>query len=141
MSMLKNFFIRLCPLFSTLNSFHGWRIFGFFLLTLGIMGGGFFLIQFLTPKIGFVESGCCVSMLLILSGCALLFFTREKKVSLIDVSPFYDTVPVHLRNIFESLHLEKTLENNITKIALFAVGIGIALSQLKNTKKYFSRDR
>ena len=104
------------------------KVLGCFFLMLGSLIGIFFLFQALAPKIGYLESGAIVCMVLVILGVGLLFVEKKKKPS-----PPEEAAQKAL-NFFKELDVEKVLKDNALTLSLLSLGGGMILSQLKNVK-------
>ena len=103
-----------------------------FAIGLLLFGGGiglFFLFEALVPLIGYIESGASMSALFIIGGSLLLYLNKKK------TSRPQEDILRQAQDIVKCIDIDKVTKSNIVKILLVALGTGIILSQLKNTKK------
>jgi hypothetical protein len=105
------------------------KVLGYCFLSVGVLGGSYFLFQSLIPLLGYTESGAAICTILAFIGGVLLFMTRKKKSS----SP--EGLSQQTLSTLKNLDVEKILKEHALSLPLISFGVGIILSQLNNPRK------
>lgn len=114
-----------------MRPFPTYKVLGGIFVTLGGLGGVYFLFQALAPLVGYAESGgigCCL-----LVGAGIIFLTLDQKSRQKVSLP--EEITYKALQSFKDFDLEKSLKNNAIPISLLSLVVGIALSQMKHVKE------
>lgn len=99
-----------------------------FLFSSGL-GATFFLFQALAPIIGYLESGALACTSLGVLGGSLLFIDKKQQTSI------PEEAVSKITSFLKEFNIENTLKNNVVPVSLVFLGVGFALSQMKNIKR------
>jgi hypothetical protein len=105
------------------------NVLGYCFLSIGILGGAYFLFQSLVPLLGYIESGAAICTILAFIGGTLLFMTRKKK------SSSAEGLSQQTLSVLKDLDVEKILKEHALSLPLISFGVGVVLSQLNNPRK------
>ena len=108
----------------------GIKMVGYFFLMLSGLVGTYFLFQALTLWVGLLESGGIVCATLAILGIGFLFIEKKPKPSL------QEEATHKVLNFVKDFDLDKILKDNALTLALFSLGVGVILSQVKDPKKF-----
>ena len=106
------------------------KMVGYFFLMLSGLVGTYFLFQALTPQVGYLESGGIACGILAILGIFFLLIEKKSKASL------QEEASRKALNFVKDFDIEKVLKDNALTLALFSLGVGIILSQVKDPRKF-----
>lgn len=106
------------------------KIIGYLLIVCGVGISLYFIFQYLSPSLGYFETGFLIALSCLILGASVLVKNRTVKEEPM-INTFVDTLTDSLKN----LHLKETLSPHIFKALPLALLVGFFLSQANNFQK------